>query len=235
MKSVVSRAVAMLALGVLCRGAGAQSTDTIQAAAARDTSLRVIVSVDHRRLWAVRGMADTLLNAPVAVGSEQSLAYASRRWTFATPRGVRSVIAKEADPVWVPPDWHFVEVAQSRHLRLVWLHGDTTIALDGDSTLVERGPWVGLLRSDSTLDAFSGDDIVLQGMLFVPPIGSDSRRVRGQLGHYRLDLGDGIGIHGTPDSASIGKAATHGCMRLRDADIAWLFDHVPLGARVYIY
>ena len=33
----------------------------------------------------------------------------------------------------------------------------------------------------------------------------------------------------------IGKAATHGCMRLRDEDIEWLYQYVPVGTRIYIY
>ena len=34
---------------------------------------------------------------------------------------------------------------------------------------------------------------------------------------------------------SIGKAATHGCMRLRDEDIEWLYQFVPVGTKIYIY
>jgi L,D-transpeptidase YbiS len=30
-------------------------------------------------------------------------------------------------------------------------------------------------------------------------------------------------------------AATHGCVRLRDDDIEWLYEHVPVGTKVYIY
>ena len=48
-------------------------------------------------------------------------------------------------------------------------------------------------------------------------------------------LGDGVGIHGTPDTASVGRAATHGCMRLHDADIAWLYEHIPTGTHVYVF
>lgn len=32
-----------------------------------------------------------------------------RRWTFDTPRGVFTVKAKVADPVWIKPDWAFIE------------------------------------------------------------------------------------------------------------------------------
>jgi lipoprotein-anchoring transpeptidase ErfK/SrfK len=52
---------------------------------------------------------------------------------------------------------------------------------------------------------------------------------------YRLLLANGVGLHGTPDKESIGRAATHGCIRLFDEDIAWLYEHVQVGARVLIF
>ncbi|MBI3371189.1 MAG: L,D-transpeptidase [Betaproteobacteria bacterium] len=36
-----------------------------------------------------------------------------------------------------------------------------------------------------------------------------------------------IYIHGTPDSAEMGKPGSHGCVRMRNEDIAELFDLVP--------
>ena len=30
-------------------------------------------------------------------------------------------------------------------------------------------------------------------------------------------------------------AAPHGCIRLRDEDIEWLYENVPVGTKVYIY
>jgi lipoprotein-anchoring transpeptidase ErfK/SrfK len=44
----------------------------------------------------------------------------------------------------------------------------------------------------------------------------------------------GVGIHGTPDSASIGYSASHGCIRMLIPEAAWLFDHVQLGTPVLI-
>ncbi|RMG29404.1 MAG: L,D-transpeptidase [Gammaproteobacteria bacterium] len=43
-----------------------------------------------------------------------------------------------------------------------------------------------------------------------------------------------IYIHGTPDAEPIGVPASHGCIRMRNADIEWLFDRVPVGCRVLI-
>jgi lipoprotein-anchoring transpeptidase ErfK/SrfK len=44
----------------------------------------------------------------------------------------------------------------------------------------------------------------------------------------------GVGIHGTPDAASIGYSASHGCIRMQIPDAEWLFDHVSVGTPVYI-
>ena len=43
-----------------------------------------------------------------------------------------------------------------------------------------------------------------------------------------------VGIHGTPDAASIGYSASHGCIRMRIPDAEWLFNHVKIGTPVYI-
>lgn len=44
----------------------------------------------------------------------------------------------------------------------------------------------------------------------------------------------GVGIHGTPDAASIGYSVSHGCVRMRVPDAEWLFDHVDVGTTVFI-
>jgi lipoprotein-anchoring transpeptidase ErfK/SrfK len=44
----------------------------------------------------------------------------------------------------------------------------------------------------------------------------------------------GVGIHGTPDDASIGYSASHGCIRMHIPDAEWVFQHVQLGTPVVI-
>jgi L,D-transpeptidase catalytic domain/Putative peptidoglycan binding domain len=44
----------------------------------------------------------------------------------------------------------------------------------------------------------------------------------------------GVGIHGTAAEYSIGTAASHGCIRMRVADVIDLYDQVPVGAAVLI-
>jgi lipoprotein-anchoring transpeptidase ErfK/SrfK len=43
-----------------------------------------------------------------------------------------------------------------------------------------------------------------------------------------------VGIHGTPDAASLGYSASHGCIRMAIPDAEWLFLHVRIGTRVFI-
>jgi lipoprotein-anchoring transpeptidase ErfK/SrfK len=43
-----------------------------------------------------------------------------------------------------------------------------------------------------------------------------------------------VGIHGTPDAASIGYSASHGCIRMLIPDATWLFDRVRVGTPVLI-
>ena len=43
-----------------------------------------------------------------------------------------------------------------------------------------------------------------------------------------------IYIHGTPDSTDMGKPGSHGCVRMRNADMIALFDLVTVGTRVFI-
>lgn len=43
-----------------------------------------------------------------------------------------------------------------------------------------------------------------------------------------------IYIHGTPDSTNMSVIGSHGCVRMRNADVVRLFDMVPVGITVQI-
>jgi lipoprotein-anchoring transpeptidase ErfK/SrfK len=62
----------------------------------------------------------------------------------------------------------------------------------------------------------------------VPP-GPDNPLQARWMGFY-----DGAGIHGTSDVASLGTAASHGCLRMSVPDVIELYDQVPLGSPIYI-
>jgi lipoprotein-anchoring transpeptidase ErfK/SrfK len=43
-----------------------------------------------------------------------------------------------------------------------------------------------------------------------------------------------VGIHGTPDAASLGYSASHGCIRMAIPSAEWLFQQVEIGTPVFI-
>lgn len=173
----------------------------------------LVVSLAERRVWYLKG-TDTLFTAPVAVGSGKTLVVGGQTKRFVTPRGRMTITHKERDPVWVPPHWHYVEVARNRGLRLVDMSNAPPDALAGFP---------------------EGREPIRGGTLYVPPWGSPQRRHRGVLGAAKLEMYDGYYFHGTNDEASIGTAASHGCIRMRRDDILWMYENVPVGTPVYLY
>jgi hypothetical protein len=205
-----------------------------RAIAAKSKGFRLVVSLKDRHLWAIIG-ADTVLSAPAAVAKGTTLEYGKSEWTFNTPRGVRTVLSKEADPIWQPPEWLYAETAVEHGLKLGHIYPGHPIKLADGRILTVRHNVVGVIE-DGQFDEMPTDEhIVFGNILYVPPMGTKNRMVDGELGKYRLNMGDGFLLHGTPYKESIGMAATHGCVRLRDEDIEWLYNHVPVGTKVYIY
>jgi lipoprotein-anchoring transpeptidase ErfK/SrfK len=49
-----------------------------------------------------------------------------------------------------------------------------------------------------------------------------------------MGIYDGAGIHGTSDTASLGSAASHGCVRMAVEDVIDLYDRVDVGTPIYI-
>ena len=201
---------------------------------AQDAPLRVEVSLADRWLWVIAGN-DTLRSAPAAVGSDSSLEYQGRRWRFATPRGTWPVIAKDSLPVWVPPEWHYFEVARAQRLVVRYLRAGRPVVVEGARRLEVRGDVVGVSDASGFTPLPEDEEIVFDGALFVPPLGTRNRRIAGELGRYRLSLAAGYSLHGTPWHDSVGRAVTHGCIRLADDDIAWLYANVPVGTPVRVY
>ncbi len=69
----------------------------------------------------------------------------------------------------------------------------------------------------------------------IPPLDSPKRQVKGHLGKYALDLGDGIMIHGTEDVSSFGKRASHGCIRVPGDMLETVWSSAKVGTAVYIF
>jgi lipoprotein-anchoring transpeptidase ErfK/SrfK len=221
------------------------STDTLKQilvdsteSAATDTLPYIVVSIADHRLWYKRG-DQTLFTTQVATGSGRVLAKGGgNKWKFETPRGRLVVESKETEPVWVPPDWHYVEQAKKRGLGLVHLVRGQSITLADGSTISVEGIEVVRKSLDGTVipfDVNDGREIVANKNIIIPPFGTTQRKYTGVLGTNRLNMGDGYALHGTNVPSSIGTSVSHGCVRLRNEDIETLYQMVPVGTPVYIY
>jgi hypothetical protein len=218
----------------------AEDTTPESAAASPDTGDRpyIVVSINDNRIWYRQG-SRTLFTSRVATGSGKELVQeGGLHWKFETPRGRLVVESKETDPVWVPPEWHYMELATKKHLGVVKLARNQTIPLANGVKIGVVGNDVVTEYPDGHVEPFEtreGKEIVANGNIVVPPFGTNQRKYTGTLGVNRLYLGDGYGLHGTDEPGSIGRSASHGCVRLRNEDIETLYRIVPVGTVVYIY
>ncbi|MDP1481609.1 L,D-transpeptidase family protein, partial [Klebsiella pneumoniae] len=78
----------------------------------------------------------------------------------------------------------------------------------------------------NTRRAYAKEGKTLPAM--VPP-GPDNPR-----GRYAISIGRLYSIHGTNANFGIGLRVSQGCIRLRNDDIKFLFDNVPVGTRVQL-
>jgi hypothetical protein len=210
--------------------------ESARSAADRSAGYRLVVDIFAHQLYVI-DRADTIYTAPVATAMNATLTYGGRSWRFETPRGVRKVLSKDKDPIWTPPEWHYAEVALEHQLKLRQLQRGQTVRLSDGTRLTTRGDEVGIIEPGEKefVPLVLDEHVVFDNTIFIPPAGTKHRSIQGELGHFRLALGDGYQLHGTPYANSIGAAVTHGCIRLRDEDIEWLYDNVPVGTRVYLY
>ena len=77
---------------------------------------------------------------------------------------------------------------------------------------VPDSPWAGALRNETV------------------PGGSSQNPLKARW----LGIVNGVGIHGTAETSSIGKRASHGCIRMTVPDVKALYRRVPLGTPVLI-
>lgn len=67
------------------------------------------------------------------------------------------------------------------------------------------------------------------------PRDEEERFERGVLGDYGLAFGDGYFIHGTLYTRFLGRSVTHGCVRLGDEDLEFLFRKAPVETPIFIF
>lgn len=192
---------------------------------AHDTNLVITVSTAENRVYARRN-GQLVFEAICSTGSNSSLQIGGETKVFRTPIGRFKVISKEEDPKWVPPDWHFIEQARDNGLSVVRLNHGQCIA-----DLCARGRNV--YSGDFPIEG--GQLLVRGGAVVIPPVGTTARQFPDVLGTHRLNLGDGYALHGTQQVKQLGQNVSHGCVRLKNEDIAQLYQMASVGDEVIIY
>ena len=203
-----------------------------------DTQPYIVVSIAENRLWYKLGDS-VLFTTRVATGTGKTLKKpGGKEWKFETPRGRLKVEKKEVEPAWVPPDWHYLEMAKKKKLRIARLDKGQEIKLSDGSVVTMVGNDVVKRLAGGEIVPYAvreGHEIIADGRMVIPPLTSNQRKYTGVLGAFRLYMGDGYGIHGTDVPTSIGTSASHGCVRVRNEDIETLYQIVKVGTPVFIY
>jgi lipoprotein-anchoring transpeptidase ErfK/SrfK len=190
-----------------------------------DSNFVITVSTQENKVYARRN-GQLVFEAVCSTGKNETLRAQGRTMVFRTPIGRFRIKSKEENPKWVPPDWHYIEEAQKEGLDVVRL---------------QRGQNIGgvyVSGNEVYADGYAVDPkqvIIRGGAVVIPPIGTRARQFPDVLGTHRLNLGDGYALHGTQNVAQLGTAASHGCVRLHNDDIARLFSMASVGDEVIIY
>jgi len=218
-----------------------------------DSGQTIIVSTAENHLW-LRRNGQVVFDAVCSTGKGTTLAVDGKTVVFDTPIGRLHIVSKEENPLWVPPDWHYIEEAKKNGMRVVHLdRGDTLDARTGQPAGgSDEGVWSWFRGGSDPVMKVKGDTVVVDdsggerelppGQLIVagdavviPPVDTKQRHFDKVLGKFRLELGDGYGIHGTDEPDKLGQSVSHGCVRLGDDDIAKLYQMANVGDTVIIY
>ncbi len=111
-----------------------------------------------------------------------------------------------------------------------WHRIHSRIGLDApvNSVFVAR-QWTGEIYSPELSAQFPERDWILTRILQLDGL-EEGRNKGGDVDSLRRC----IYIHGTPDTTELGKPGSHGCIRMRNADLLELVDWLVVDTRVYI-
>lgn len=150
-------------------------------AAKPDEPYVVVDSALNRVYWRQGGSILREMIASCGTGNVLEDPTSGRKWVFETPRAALRVIGKKAAPVWMKPDWAFIE---------------------------------------------EGEEIPKDG---------SGRAEPGVMGDYAVAIGDGYYLHGTLYKRLLGRNVSHGCVRLGDDDIEFIYKTTKIGTRVILF
>jgi lipoprotein-anchoring transpeptidase ErfK/SrfK len=88
--------------------AGARGESEITSPALARGRYAVVIDLNVNRLFFKQGEV-TLWSAPIGTGTGLRLKAEDQEWDFSTPSGIFHVKYKEENPVWIAPDWYFIE------------------------------------------------------------------------------------------------------------------------------
>jgi lipoprotein-anchoring transpeptidase ErfK/SrfK len=224
-----------------------------------DTGQTILVSTTENKLYVRRG-GQTVFEAVCSTGKGTTLAVDGKTVVFDTPIGKLHIISKDENPQWVPPDWHYVEEARKNGMRVVHLNPGQSIDKNSGqpaTSTPSQGVWswfggssntasnpVLKVRGDTVVEVAPdgserelepGKTIVAGDAVVIPPVNTKQRHYDKVLGKFRLEMGNGYGIHGTDEPDKLGQSVSHGCVRLGDADIEKLYGIANRGDTVIIY
>lgn len=199
----------------------------------RDTNQVITVSTAENKVY-LRRDGETIFEAVCSTGKGYTKLAGEKARNFATPVGRFKVLSKEENPVWVPPDWHYMEHAQKSGTTVVRLGRGQTIGTS-DHYLKVAGNNVVEVSYGSARTLPAGQEIYFGGAVVIPPIGTEPRKYDGVLGTHRLNLGDGYALHGTQAVSELGQSVSHGCIRLSNEHISHLYELTNVGDEVVIY
>ena len=127
-----------------------------------DTGETIIISTAENKLY-VRNGGQTIFEAICSTGKGTTLAIDGKTMIFDTPIGKLRVVGKEENPQWVPPDWHYVELARKNGMRVARLSAESPIdARSGDPVHSrDEGVWSWFSsRSSGPVLKVKGDTVV---------------------------------------------------------------------------
>jgi len=190
-----------------------------------DGNFVITVSTEENKVYARRN-GQLVFEAVCSTGKNETLRAQGRTMVFRTPIGRFRIQSKEENPMWVPPDWHYIEEAQKEGLDVVRLDYGKRI---GDLYVSGREVY------SNGYPVGSGELLIRGGAVVIPPVGTSARQFPDVLGTHRLNLGDGYALHGTQAVSQLGRSVSHGCVRLHNDDIARLYSMASVGDEVIIY
>jgi L,D-transpeptidase YbiS len=181
--------------------------------------------------YATWGLADVVVAAPPATIDEAAAAKLERRLASYAPRGI-----------WVSIDSHLNRLRVYRGEELlrdaITSTGSGTVLKDPESGrewIFDTPQGERHVQRKVKDPIWNKPDWAFIEEGFQPPKNARDRVDDFSLGDYGLYLGDGYIIHGTLFQTLLGRRVTHGCIRLGDEDLEWVYWKVPIGARVYLY